>query len=198
MAERGELRSGGRFAQRNLAYYSSVAELLRHHKRLVLPEPEVSSRLFRLATGGSRTRFSRCSLVQTTIRFRWDYTSILPFLRNTFLTLFREYSPSRGSGFEVVTTFNAILTDPQGKSFSLFYGHDYRAGNDVGASSHLKFGDPVVIKSLEDISLIPTRFDFEELMVRHRRSFENSGVRIHQFLNIVYLVYRFLQAEDEQ
>ena len=196
MAERGELRSGARFARRNFAYYSSVAELLRHHQRLLEREPEVSSRLFRIASGGSRARLSDTSLVQTTIRFRWDYIQILPFLRNTFLSLFREYQPSRGAGFEVVTTFNAILTDSEGKTFSLFYGHDYRAGNDLGASAHLRFGDAVVIKTLEDVSLIPTQFDFESLISQHRHSFENSGVRVHQFVNIVYLVYRFLDTAD--
>ena len=35
-------------------------------------------------------------------------------------------------------------------------------------------------------------FNFEELAHAHRYAFQHSGVRIARFLNVVYLVYRFI------
>jgi hypothetical protein len=51
-----------------------------------------------------------------------------------------------------------------------------------------------VIKTISDISKIPTSFDSETLLMSHRKAFENSNVKILKFLNIVYLVIRFLDG----
>ena len=97
--ERGTLRSGERFAARNLAYYNSEKVLLDHHKRLLSEEPAITTRATRIAG------LSFGSLLQTTVRFRFDSTIIRPTLRRVFFDLFREHTLSADSGFEVVMTY---------------------------------------------------------------------------------------------
>ena len=128
MEERGTLRSGQRFAARNQAYYTSVAELLSHHQRLLAEEPAISTRATRIAG------LSVGSLLQTSVRFRFDSSIIRPTLRRIFFDLFREHTLGGETGFEVVVTFNAVLSHSAGPSFSLFYGHDHRASNIAGAA----------------------------------------------------------------
>jgi len=185
-AERGTLRSGSRFASRNTSHFSSFRELLLVHKKLLDPEPAVSTRIARI--GESKIG----SLLLTTIRFRFDFSAIAYRLRVELLDLFREHSQNRNDGFEVVVTFNAVLTNQDETSFSVFYGQDFRANNSSGAAPELKYGEVIVVKSIADISKIPTTFDSEELAISHRRAFENSNVKIFKFLNVVYLVIRFL------
>jgi hypothetical protein len=185
--ERGFLRSGTRFAARNNPYYFSVEELLSHHKRLLVQEPAVTTRATRIAG------LNFGSLLQTTVRFRMDSSLLKSTLRTVFFDLFREHEESGTSGFEVVVTFNAILTNQDASSFSLFYGHDHRADNVAGAAPELKFGGTTIIRTLLDLDSIPTTFDSEKLIHSHRHAFENSNVRIHSFLNVVYLIYRFIE-----
>ena len=64
--ERGTLRSGERFAARNLAFYKSEKDLLNHHKRLLAEEPAVTTRATRIAG------LNFGSLLQTTVRFRFE------------------------------------------------------------------------------------------------------------------------------
>lgn len=40
---------------------------------------------------------------------------------------------------------------------------------------------------------MPTSFDFDQLIHAHRHAFENSSVYVHRFVNIVYLIYRFVE-----
>lgn len=185
--ERGSLRSGARFAARNNPYYTSVRELLNHHPRLLEEEPAVASRIARvgeLQTG---------SLLQTTIRFRAGYPDIRGRLRLEFLDLFREHTEGPNDGFEVVVTFNAILANHDSTTFSLFYGHDFRAGNLSGAAPQLRYGSTIFVRTLADVHLIPTTFNFEQVIQSHRHAFDNSDVKVHQILNVVYLVYRYFE-----
>ena len=189
--ERGTLRSGERFAARNLAYYSSEKLLLDHHQRLLAEEPAITTRATRIAG------LNFGSLLQTTVRFRFDSTIIRPTLRRVFFDLFREHTLSGDSGFEVVVTFNAILTNQSDQSrptFSVFYGHDHRAGNISGAAPELKYGTTTVVRLLSDVDNIPTEFESETLLRQHRRAFESSAVSIHKFINIVYLIYRYVDV----
>jgi hypothetical protein len=186
--ERGTLRSGERFAARNYSYYPSVEELLSHHQRLLAEEPAVSTRSTRIAG------LSVGSLLQTTVRFRFDSTTIRSTLRRIFFDLFREHTLGGESGFEVVVTFNAVLSHSAGPSFSLFYGHDHRASNIAGAAPELKFGTTTLVKLLSDVDNIPTEFDQATLLRSHQRAFESSSVSIHSFVNIVYLIYRYVDA----
>jgi len=80
--ERGALRSGERFAARNQSYYPSVQELLSHHQRLLAEEPAITTRAVRIAG------LSVGSLLQTTVRFRFDSSIIQPTLRRIFSTFF--------------------------------------------------------------------------------------------------------------
>lgn len=186
--ERGTLRSGGRFAARNNPHYASVRELLSHHRRLLNPEPVVSTRIARIG------ELQTGSLSQTTIRFPFGFPNIRQRLRFEFLDLFREHTENETDGFEVVVTFNAILTNQEGTSFSLFFGNDYRVGSVTGAAPELTYGDRTIVRTLNDVGQIPTEFNAENLIHAHRHAFANSNVRIHQFVNVVYLVYRFFEA----
>lgn len=185
--ERGTLRSGRRFAARNKPYYSSLKELHSHHPRLFHSSPAISSEVLRIGDG------RQGNLIQTTIRFRSDYLHIQPVLRHVFLELFREHTESAIDGFEVVTVFNAILTDAQRTSFSVFYGHDYAYENTSGASSELKYSEvPTTVRSLLDVKNIPTNFDFENLIQTRRFGFEKSGVSIEKIINVIYLIRRLI------
>ena len=189
--ERGNLRSGTRFAARNLNYYSTVKELLEHHKRLLSHQPAITTRATRIAG------LNFGSLLQTTVRFRFNSTIIRATLRSVFFNLFREHTPGPDTGFEVVVTFNAILaSSAEQTSYSLFYGHDHRADNLSGAAPELKYGATTVIRFLSDVDTIPVSFEQESLIAAHRRAFETSNVRIHEFINIVYLIYRFVDTNS--
>jgi hypothetical protein len=186
--ERGELRSGSRFAARNFNYYTTVKELLEHHKKLLDHHPAITTRATRIAG------LNFGSLLQTTVRFRFDSSIIRSTLRAVFFNLFREHTQGAESGFEVVVTFNAILTSEKEKTFSLFYGHDHRADNRSGAAPELKYGATTVVRLLADVDTIPMSFEQQNLIDSHRRAFEDSSIKIHEFINIVYLIYRFVDT----
>lgn len=190
--ERGFLRSGGRFAQRNQPHHATLRELLQRHPKLVSPHPSVSTQLFRLGGAGA-WRGRDLNLVQTAVRLPANYSDPGGFLRQVFLDLFREHTVDEShdlDGFEVVTTFNAVLSNAEGTSFSVFYGHDYRAGNFTGAAPELRAGEPVIVRSLDDVSKIPVVFDLDQLASSHRHQFEKSGVSVERVLNVVHLIYR--------
>ena len=187
--ERGSLRSGARFAARNRPYYSLLKELFKHHSKLLDSKPAVSTEVFKIGSG----RVATGNLLQTTVRFRADHSNIKHSLREVFLDLFREHIENETDGFEVVTVFNAILTDASRTSFSVFYGHDYTEGNSTGASAELCYSEkPVIVKSLLDVKNIPSSFDLEQIVSERRLAFQQSGVVIDRILNIVYLIRRFL------
>ena len=183
--ERGQTRSGRRFAQANVGHYRTVAELLQHHQRLLELESPLAVRYFRVGR-------DQGSLLQATLRFSVRNQNVRQGLLVHFASLFREHTEGPRTGFEVLITFNAILGTPEGNSFSVFYGHDYRAGNLLGASPELRYGAPYIVRTLADVARLPVRFDFEALANAHRHTFAHSSVRIERFLNIVYLVYRFV------
>lgn len=184
--ERGATRSGARFARTNQGYFGSLADLLRTHERLQEEVSPISLRYFRLGlTDGS--------LLQATLRFSVTCQNIGRHLLHSFMQLFREHNEGPQSGFEVLVTFNAVLVNREGNSFSVFYGHDYRANNLIGAAHELRFGDEAItVRNLAGVSQIPTQFDFERLAVAYRHAFENSDLRVARFLNVVYLVYRYV------
>ena len=184
--ERGATRSGARFAARNVPYYSSVRELLSHHRQLLAPGPVVATRY---AAVGS----SRGTLLQTTVRFSSESPNIREGLRAVFAGLFRQSSERVGEGFEVVVSFNAILSDSSSTSFSVFYGHDYGSRRSTAGGVHgdLRYGSSFLVTGPDDVDDLPVSFDFERLTQAHRLSFQNSDVRVARFINIVYLVYQY-------
>ena len=91
----------------------------------------------------------------------------------------------------MITTFNAVLSNHESTTFSIFYGHDYRNESATGAHDNLSYGDPVLVSNLDDVDRIPTQFDFETLARQQRAAFENSDVRVVRFINVVYLIYQF-------
>lgn len=124
VGERGTLRSGSRFAQRNTAYYSTVRELKLRHKRLFDPEPAVSHRSV-FVPGSRRTSGI---ITQTIIRSTLDSPLLEETIRQTFLELFAEgdIEQSPNQLYEVVITFNCILENRDASSYSVFYGIDHR------------------------------------------------------------------------
>lgn len=184
--ERGETRSGARFARTNEGYFRSLADLLRTHERL---QEEVSP----LALQYFRLGLTEGSLLQATLRFSVTCENIGRHLLHAFMQLFREHTEGPQSGFEVLVTFNAVLVNREGNSFSVFYGHDYRANNLIGAAHELRYRDEAItVTNLAGVSQIPTRFDFEQLAVAYRHAFDNSDLRVARFLNVVYLIYRYV------
>lgn len=101
--ERGTLRSGARFAKRNPTYFNSEKECLEKHKRLVDEKICITTREAKIANITSGT------LKQTIVRFNLEEENIVGALRKHFLSLFEEHGESETEGFEVITTFNAIL-----------------------------------------------------------------------------------------
>jgi len=129
---RGFTRSGHRYARQNLAYYSSLAELKAHHKKLFEEELAVSTRLAKVLN-------TRHLLTQTTIRTPFNHPTIKENLGEVFPRLFDQHSEDSGfSGFEVVITFNAILANKDQTSFSVFYGADFRVNNQGGAAENFR------------------------------------------------------------
>lgn len=187
--ERGVTRSGRRFAAANLGYYTSIEDVKSHHRQLLEPFSAPASKLYPVHN-------SIGYLQQTTLRFAFDYPKKQAKLISFFVDLFKEHTENSESGFEVLVTFNAVLSDHGGTTFSLFYGHDYRAGNLIGAAPELRYGNPYIVKTLADVGKLPTRFEFEQVAAAHRFSFERSGVRIAALLNVIYLVYQFSPAQN--
>jgi len=190
--QRGVTRSGGRFAVRNKVYYSSVGEVLFHHPRLREETPVFTTRVARIAG------LSSGSLEQTTARFKFGYPHILPALTREFLERFREHSEGYSEGYEVVVTFNAILQNLDSSTYSLFYGQDHRADNIDGAAKELKYGNTILVKSMLDVPKIPTFFDADTILRSHQHAFESSNVKIHSFLNVVYLIYRYCESKNRK
>jgi len=191
--ERGTLRSGKRFAARNRPFYSTLRELFQHHPRLLSTVPAVSTEVLRIGNG------RQGNLLQTTVRFRSDHPTIYHDLRQVFLELFREHTENSTDGFEVVTVFNAILTNSDRSTFSVFYGHDYSTDNSTGAATELRHGrSPVIVRSLANVKAVPTVFNLEEVVLEHRLAFEQSNVVIDRILNVVYLIRRLLAPEPER
>ena len=185
--ERGTTRSGKRFAARNKPYYLSLKELYSHHSSLFASQPLLASEVLRIGDG------RQGNLIQTTIRFRADATNISTVLRNIFWELLREHTENETDGFEVTTVFNAILTDPERKSFSVFYGQDYSYDNNSGAASQLKYSSlPVTVRTHLDVKNIPTTFNFDTLIQEGRFAFEKSNVVIEKIINVVYLIRRLI------
>jgi hypothetical protein len=215
--ERGITRTGARFAQRNKKTYATEQECMRDHKRLIKEEVAITSRQTRI------DRLSRGTLLQTVVRIHVASTQTHRILRTLFFDLFRESSADE-DGYEIVVTFNAILCNQvriffvyyfsnsvykdvriihcfllflffcqEGNSFSIFYGLDHREGTD-GSAPELRYGETIIVRQLADVDHIPTRFDFDALAAAHRTAFENSNIRIHRFINLVYLIYRFRDA----
>ena len=184
--ERGSTRSGARFAARNVPFYSTVRELLSHHQQLLHPGPVYTTRY---AAVGS----SRGSLLQTTIRFRSDNRNIREGLSSVFAELFRQLPHGAGGGFEVVITFNAIVSDSAGTNYSVFYGQDYSTVG--GARSELRYGSSFLVTTPDSVSDLPVAFDFDRMVASNRLTFQNSDLRIVRFLNVVYLVYQYSSSE---
>lgn len=192
LVERGATRSGARFAARNVPFYSTLRELLSHHQQLLQPGPVVSTRY---AAVGS----SRGTLLQTTIRFRSDHADIRAGLQREFSNLFRLVPANApGDGFEVVVTFNAVVSDSSGTNYSVFYGQDYGSsgGSAGGARRDLRYGSSYLVSHPDDVSALPVQFDFDLLAQTTRLHFDNSDLRIVRFLNVVYLVYQFSTGRD--
>jgi hypothetical protein len=76
--------------------------------------------------------------------------------------------------------------------------HRANAGQTGGAAPELKYGETVIVKTLSDVKKIPSTFDFDQLVQTHRHAFENSSVYVHRFINIVYLIYRFIDPVQQK
>lgn len=65
--------------------------------------------------------------------------------------------------------------------------------NQGGTRSGLRHqSNTYVVKSLLDGEDLPMQFDTDTLFQYHRGLFDSSNVTIHSFVNVVYLIYKFL------
>jgi len=187
--ERGQTRSGRRFGELNRGYPRSERELLQRHRSLLEPFAGPSTRRFHLASGAG-------DLLQTTVRYSPSYQGVRGHLRSVFSGLFREHVEARNAGFEVVVTFNVILTNAERTTFSVYYGQDYRATSSHGVHPALGdgSGQPTLVQTLRDVENIPIQFDLDRVVRNLRAAFTSSDVVVHRVLNLVYLIYRFVQG----
>lgn len=184
--DRGELRSGGRFAARNRPFYTTIRELLSHHQRLTQDDPAITQREVYISGGVG-------NLIQTTVRFPINSSRIQQSLYDVFTDLFRQID-NHEDFFEVVITFNAILYSSETNTYSLFYGHDFRADNVGGTAQDIALEQSFVVRSLDEVDRIPTRINVPALLNVHRGAFANSEVRIHTIVNVIYLIYRYVNS----
>ena len=189
MVDRGTTRSGARFSELNSGYYLSLEECKAHHKRLFAPDPVVHTRLVPIY-GQQR----RGSLAQTIVRFQFGSSQILSTLYDVFSDLFQQHSENTTDGFEVLVTFNIILFSEQEKTYHVFYGL-HSAHNDMWVTDRLTPYDTVVVRTLLDVPKIKTVFDVEDVLRANRDAFRDTHVVIHSFVNVVYLIHRFVSAE---
>jgi hypothetical protein len=177
------LRSGTRYQARNQPFYTSVRELLQHHQRLISENPAVTQQLAVIERSGT--------LIQTTIRFPIQSQIIQTSLREVFTELLAQLQPNQH--YEVLITFNAILHHPNRGTYSLFYGHDFKKTNLGGRARELSFYDTsTIVQNPFDVNRIPVNIDYDRMLREHRDVFEDSGVYIHSFVNIIYLVYKYI------
>ena len=106
------------FLHTNRGYPRSVKEILRRHPKLQEYEPAEASRDVFKFVQGKRAG----SLIQTHVRFRFDYAHVLKHLLSVFGRLFALQGDSRDA-FKVVITFNAILFCQDSGTYSVFLWH---------------------------------------------------------------------------
>lgn len=186
---RGSTRSGNQYSTLNSAHYTSVRELLTHHSRLLSHEPASTTRAG-IIVGAER----HISLLQTTLRFRFDSPLISVTLHNIFIDLFQEHPFNGVDGFEVVITFNVILHNQDSGTFSMFYGQDHRRDNNGGAAKEIGYSNSYVVRNLLDVDLLPTSFNEQTLLNEHQNAFDHSNVSIHSFVNVIFLIYQFVRS----
>jgi hypothetical protein len=99
---------------------------------------------------------------------------------------------SDNEGFEISITFNAILSNRDSTSFSLFYGQNYGSGS---AQSRLGLAErPVVVRNPLHIRRVPTEFNLEDLVQRYSLAFDSSDLVVAKIVNVVYLVHQYRAA----
>ena len=194
-ADKGTTRSGNRFQKLNVGYYETLEELKRQHSRLFIEKPGIETRLLPIVGGQTRGG----SLAQTLVRFRFNSPLVVSTLYDVFTDLFQQHGENTEDGFEVQVTFNLILFgEREGKkAFHVFYGLQH--GNvESRVSDRLTEIAPVIVRNLVDIRKIKTTFDSEDLLRMNRDAFRDSNVQIHSFINVNFLIHRFVSAEIKE
>ena len=186
---RGSTRSGIQYSALNNAHYTSVQELMSHHRRLLEQEPASTTRAG-VIVGAQR----HVTLLQTTLRFRFDSPLIAMTLHNIFIDLFQEQPVNGIDGFEVVITFNVILHNQDSGTYSLFYGQDHRRDNAGGAARELGHERSYVIRNLIEVNQLPTQFNEQDLLLENQLAFDHSNLSIHSFVNVIFLIYQFVRS----
>lgn len=122
-------------------------------------------------------------------------------IQTSLQDIFTELLPQlkHNEHYEVLITFNAILHNPNQGTYSLFYGHDFRRDNHGGRARELSFCDSsTIVRSPFDVNRIPIFIDYDRLLHEHRDVFQDSNVHIHSFVNIIYLVYKYVPSVIRQ
>lgn len=133
-------------------------------------------------------RSSSFGLHETVIRLRFEYIKKRKALRETFADLFGKFGTK--SYFELSIVFNLVLHNEKNKEYSVFYGLDYTHSRLYGAQPNekIQYGDIFSINSLDDVLDVPIEFNNDYLLQHYNTIFIDSGVVVHEIVNIVYLV----------
>lgn len=70
------------------------------------------------------------------------------------------------------------------------------ASSGTGVHPSLIYGDRITVRRLSDVNKIPTEFDYDEIARSKRHDFDSSNVRIHQLINVVYIISRVISAKN--
>ena len=129
---RGLTRSGRAYIRKNLSYYNSIQELKSHHTRLFNEELAVKTRFVSLN--------NRHVVSQTTVRTIFNKPNNMQLIRRAFADAFDQINLAEEfHGFECVLTFNAILSNKDMSTYSVFYGVDFREQNEAGTAPELRY-----------------------------------------------------------
>jgi len=188
MADKGTTRSGVCFSDLNAGYYKLLKQCVAAHKKLFSEEPSVQTRLIPIVGQ------ERGCLSQTIVRFPINSAQISSTLFDIFSDLFQQHRENDTDGFEVQITFNAILHSEQKNTWHVFYGLHHAQSNERVTERFIS-QNVFVVKSLLDVANIKSSFDAESLLYAHRNSFADTHVRVHSFINVIYLIHRFVSSE---
>jgi hypothetical protein len=126
-------------------------------------------------------------LAEATLRLPFAHGDYRGELLKAFKLLFALY----GDGvFDVVTTANVVLVGTEKETYRVFYGQDF--GKESNNRSFALNNVVHHVKDLSDATRLRTSFNQSHFEKMFFGNFEDSDVRVHSMINVVYIIRRFL------
>jgi hypothetical protein len=128
-------------------------------------------------------------LVLATLRIRATEENYSKHLQRMFKHLFQLYGSKEE--WELTVTCNCVIQGNSRPTYSFFWGLDF--GNaDYSIQSEEMESHFVTVRSMGDVSQIPTRFTVDHFSEAFFAQNEGSDVSIHSIVNVCYLARRLL------